>query len=72
MPAGQAVAAHQDEALDSLVWRATGKCAGALETVLAANPGLAAMGEALPEGAVVLIPAAATAPVTQPLIQLWD
>lgn len=72
MAAGQAVSAHQDEALDALVWRATGKCAGALEAVLAANPGLAAMGDALPEGAVVFIPAAAVEPVSRPLIQLWD
>lgn len=72
MAAGQAVSAHQDEALDALVWRATGKCAGALEAVLAANPGLAAMGDVLPEGAVVFIPAAAVEPVSRPLIQLWD
>ena len=72
MAAGQAVAAHQDEALDALVWRATGRCAGALEAVLAANPGLASIGDALPEGAVVFIPAAAAEPASRPLIQLWD
>lgn len=72
MAPGQTVTAHQDEALDALVWRATGRCVGALEAVLAANPGLAAAGAALPEGAVVFIPAAAVTPASRPLIQLWD
>lgn len=72
MAHGQTVIAQQDEALDALVWRAIGRSAGAVEAVLAANPGLGAMGAALPEGAVVFIPAAAATPVAQPLVQLWD
>lgn len=72
MLAGQTVTAQQDEALDALVWRAIGRSAGAVEAVLAANPGLAASATALPEGAAVFIPAAAAAPISQPLIQLWD
>lgn len=66
------VEALQGEALDALVWRATGLGSPAIEAVLAANPGLAAFGRALPMGAPVLIPDAAEVPAEAPMLQLWD
>lgn len=66
------VEANQDEALDALVWRATGQGSPALEAVLAANPGLARGGRGLAAGTLVTIPDAAVTPAAAPLIQLWD
>lgn len=64
--------ARQGERLDQLVWRSTGGGPAAVEAVLQANPGLAALGPALPEGREVLIPSIAPAAETVQLIQLWD
>lgn len=66
------VHAHQDEPLDALVWRETGQGATALAIVLAANPGLAAIGTALPEGTAVTIPDLPTTTGEIDLVQLWD
>ncbi len=66
------VAALQGECLDALVWRATGAGADAADRVLAANPGIARVALALPEGQVVLIPDLPTTPITPALVQLWD
>ncbi|MBP6876543.1 MAG: tail protein X [Phenylobacterium sp.] len=63
--------AHQDEPLDALLWRELGRSDG-LEAVLNANPGVAQLSTALPEGHQVLAPDAAQAVRTQTLIQLWD
>ncbi len=69
--------AHQGETLDALLWRtlggSPGPAAGVTEAVLAANPGLAELAFALPEGHVVTIPAAAqVSPATLPSVKLWD
>lgn len=66
------VNALQGEPLDALVWRATGQGAPALALVLAANPGLAANGTALPEGTAVIIPDLPSTPGEIDLVQLWD
>lgn len=66
------VDALQGEALDALVWRATGQGASALASVLAANPGLAASGAALREGTPVIIPDLPSTPGEIDLVQLWD
>lgn len=68
------VTAEAGETLDALCWRALGTTAP-LETIYAANPGLAALGRILPTGTAVLIPDAATTATPAPLretIQLWD
>ncbi len=67
-----AAAARQDEPLDSVLWRTLGRTDGAVEAVLDADPTLAALPARLPEGRVVIIPAAAQAPAPAPLQQLWD
>ena len=66
------VKALQGEALDELVWRATGQGMAALPAVLAANPGVAASGMALTEGRAVNIPDLPAPAVEIDLIQLWD
>ncbi|WP_337186681.1 tail protein X [Phenylobacterium sp.] len=71
------VQARQGEPIDRLVWRVTGRGSPAIEAVLAANPGLAARGQALPEGLDVVIPDLAEAPADgaadpAAMIQLWD
>ena len=71
------VIAHQGDTVDSLCWRHLGST-DAVETVIAANPGLAALGATLPHGTTVTLPepgigAAADALNTNNnLIQLWD
>lgn len=66
--------AHQGDSLDLLLWRATGRTAAIVEAVFAANPGLAARGEVLPEGLLVEVPDAAVAlrPQHTETIQLWS
>lgn len=67
------VYAHNGETLDALLWRARGLGSGMVEQVLAANPGLAAIGPHLPEGHAVFIPVLDdVGPLTLDLIQLWD
>jgi phage tail protein X len=65
--------AHRNETLDALIWRARGLGSGAVEKVLAANPGLAGMGTHLPEGHPVFIPDLGDVrTLNLDLIQLWD
>jgi len=66
------VSALQSETLDALVWRATGQGSGAVELVLAANPGLAASAVALAEGVPVTIPDLPATAAEVDLVQLWD
>ena len=77
MAAATIVTANRREALDALLWRvlggSPGPAAGVVEAVLRANPGLAEIALALPEGHAVTIPAAArTPPAALPLVNLWD
>jgi len=66
------IPALQGESLDALVWRVTGQGSGAVERVLQANPGLAAIAASLPEGHPVFIPVLPRAASDLPLLQLWD
>lgn len=66
------VPAFQGETLDALVWRETGKGSGAVERVLDANPGLAAIAASLPEGHPVTIPTLPSTVSEIQLLQLWD
>lgn len=71
-----AITAHAiaGETLSALAWRVLGRDRGAVEKILAANPGLAALGPNLPEGTAVVIPTEADAATsgTARLVQLWD
>jgi phage tail protein X len=62
--------ARQGDTLDLLCWRHFGQTAGVTEIALEMNPGLARLGELLPEGTAVGLPTAAPAPVRQ-TVQLW-
>ena len=67
--------AQQGDTLDALLWRGRRLGSSALATVLAANPGLAALGAVLPAGIRVAVPATLTTRDTVPvrdLVQLWD
>jgi phage tail protein X len=66
------VTARQGETLDALLWRARGFGPSNLGTVLAANPGLAAVGAVLPTGTPVILPDVPPTPVVRDIIQLWD
>lgn len=60
------------EILDEIVWRHYGnQVAGALETVLEANPGLADKGPVLPIATLVQLPVIAT-PKEAQSVRLWD
>lgn len=61
-----------DETVDALVYRVTGAASPTVEAVLEVNPGLAALGEVLPAGTSVLIPADQPKAGKAALVQLWD
>jgi phage tail protein X len=64
---------RQGDTLDLLLHRDCGLGPEAIDIVLAANPGLAALGPVLPVGTPVLVPdRAVAAPATVQLLQLWD
>lgn len=66
------VRARQGETLDTVIWRARRLGPANLGAVLAANPGLAALGAILPTGTVVTLPDTPAAPVVRDIIQLWS
>lgn len=66
------VTAHAAEPLDALVWRTTGRGASALPAVLDANPGLAAIGAALPEGTPITLPELPATTNVLDIVQLWS
>lgn len=67
------VFAWANETLDALLWRTLSITSGAVEQVLAANPGLADRGPFLPEGYPVIVPDLADVRTPKlDLIQLWD
>ncbi len=68
----QALLALQAEPIDLIVWRATGQGAAAVARVLDANPGIAAIGTALPEHTAVVIPDLPATTTVLDLVQLWD
>ncbi|MBN3238316.1 phage tail protein [Pectobacterium carotovorum] len=65
------VIAQQGDTLDALCYRHYGRTQGAVEAVLAANPGLAEFGAILPHGTAVTLPDIASAPVAE-TVSLWD
>ncbi|NSY36886.1 tail protein X [Leisingera sp. ANG59] len=72
--AGSAVSyrSKEGETADEIVWRHYGnQVAGALETVLQANPGLAALGPVLPLGTRIDLPEI-DAPKEAEAVRLWD
>ncbi len=62
---------RQGDMLDEICWRHYGRQSGAVEAVLAANPGLADLGPVLPVDVAVVLPdLVVVAPAVQP-IRLW-
>jgi len=65
--------ALQDEPLDALCYRVLGTTVGVVEQALDLNRGLADLGEYLPEGTVVILPAkVATETPQNKIVQLWE
>ncbi len=61
------------DTLDALAWRARGLGPADLPAILAANPGIAALGPILPTGTPVILPdIAAPASSVRELVQLWS
>ncbi|MGO1303325.1 MAG: tail protein X [Sphingomonas parapaucimobilis] len=63
--------ARAGETLDALIWRARGLGPDDLPAVLAANPGLAALGPILPVGTAVILPDVPPAARQRDVVQLW-
>ncbi len=63
--------ALQGDTLDAICVRYYGHTEGVVETVLAANPGLAELGVVLPHGTAVELPDVQTAPVAE-TVNLWE
>ncbi|PPX83823.1 phage tail protein [Cronobacter sakazakii] len=63
--------ALQGDTLDVICVRHYGRTLGVVETVLAANPGLAELGPVLPHGITVELPDVQTSPV-QETVNLWE
>lgn len=62
----------EGESLDEIVWRHySAEIRGAVETVIEANPGVAALGPVLPLGTKVFLPAI-EAPKEAESLRLWD
>lgn len=58
--------------LDLMIWRAIGRTSGALEVVLEANPGAAALPQILPAGIVITIPPEAEQQPVAKSFKLWE
>lgn len=59
--------------VDEIAWRYYGTTAGGqVESVLAANPGLADYGPILPAGVTITLPDVTTAAQTSQGVKLWD
>ncbi|WP_313801017.1 tail protein X [Sphingobium sp.] len=66
-------AALAGETVDAICWRVLGRTQDVTEQVLALNPGLAALGPALPAGTVVTLPEISDlAPAVLETVNLWD
>ena len=64
--------ARQGDTLDLLLWRERGLGPADVAPVLAANPGLAALGPVLPVGTPVTLPDTPPAPIVRAVVNLWD
>ncbi len=62
----------QGDTVDLVAWKLAGRTAEVVEAILAANPGLAALGPILPIGTAVIVPEVATPTATPATIALWD
>lgn len=65
------VRAQQYDTVDAICWRHYGRTLGMTEAVLAANPGLAAVGPVLPHGLEVELPELVSSSTAQ-TVQLWE
>lgn len=63
---------RQGETVDMACDATYGRTDEVTETVLAANPGLAALGPVLPMGTVIIMPDVADPSLAPKLNQLWD
>jgi phage tail protein X len=63
----------EGDTVDYIAWKFYGtQAAGVVESVLAANFGLASHGPILPAGLEITMPAIATAETTTSTLSLWD
>jgi phage tail protein X len=63
---------RQGEAVDIACLNHYGRTYGAVEAVLAVNPGLAGLGPILPLGTEILMPDMPSVSAERRLISLWD
>ena len=64
---------REGDVLDELCWRHYGRQSGAVEAVLAANPGLSDLGPIYPSGVLIALPDLAPAAAETPApVRLWD
>lgn len=61
----------QDDTLDFICWKFYGQQSGAVERVLEANPGLAALGPVLPPNTSVVLPDLPKPATEVQPIRLW-
>ena len=66
-----AATARQGDTLDLICFRHFGQTANVTEMALELNPGIARLGEVLPEGCSVFLPATAPPRVIE-TVQLWS
>jgi phage tail protein X len=59
------------DTLDWICWKHYGRASGAVETVLAANPGLSARGAVYDAGMEIILPDI-TPPPQRKMIRLWE
>jgi len=60
------------DVLDAVCARHYGDTPHQVEDVIAANPGLAALGPVLPSGVIIELPEVKDAALERPTIRLWD
>jgi len=65
------VIARQNDTVDLICWRHFRQTAVVVEMTLEKNPGIARLGEVLPEGTPVMLPDRAPAPVIE-TVHLWS
>lgn len=64
--------ASQGDTVDIICWRFYGQQSGAVEAVLVANPGLAALGPVLPVNTEIVLPDLPNPAAEAQTIRLWD
>lgn len=72
MAAGTYYTTKQNEVVDAICYRHYGRTRNVVETVLDANPGLAALGPVLPFATRVFLPVIAEQTKRKPLVSLYD